>query len=66
MYNDHTMITKMMELGANSYLTKESGSDMIYEAIKTVYANDYFFNDITNKALLNGLKTKRTDEAYKP
>jgi DNA-binding NarL/FixJ family response regulator len=66
MHNDHSVISKMMEIGANSYLTKESGSEMIYEAIKTVYEQDFFFNELTNKALLNGLRTKRTNESHAP
>lgn len=64
--NDHSVISKMMELGANSYITKESGADLIYEAIRGVYENEFHFNDITNKALLSGLKTKRTTEASAP
>jgi DNA-binding NarL/FixJ family response regulator len=64
--NDHSVISKMMEMGANSYVTKESGADMIYDAIRAVYENDYYFNDITNKALLSGLRTKRTAEAATP
>jgi len=64
--NDHSVISKMMELGANSYITKESGADMIYEAIKGVYENDFYFNDLTNKALLSGLRTKRTNESSMP
>ena len=66
MHNDHSMISKMMEIGANSYLTKESGSEMIYEAVKAVYEQDFFFNDLTNKALLSGLRTKRTTESSMP
>jgi DNA-binding NarL/FixJ family response regulator len=66
MHNDHSMISKMMEIGANSYLTKESGSDMIYDAIRAVYEQDFFFNDLTNKALLSGLRTKRIAEASMP
>ena len=66
MHNDHSMISKMMEIGANSYLTKESGSEMIYEAVKAVYEQDFFFNDLTNKALLSGLRTKRTNESSMP
>lgn len=58
MHNDHSMITKMMEIGANSYLTKESDSETIYQAIKTCHEEEYYFNDLTNKALLNGLRTK--------
>jgi len=50
MHDEHTMITKLMELGANSYLTKNSDSEVIYEAIKTCYEQEYFFNKITKKA----------------
>lgn len=62
MHNDHSMISKMMEIGANSYLTKDSDSETIYQAIKTCYEQEFFFNDLTNKALLNGLRTKRAPE----
>src|SRR6195952_2773679 len=61
MHNDHSMISKLMEVGANSYLTKNSDSETIYQAIKTCYEQEFFFNDLTNKALLSGLRTKRTD-----
>lgn len=37
MPNDYSVISRMMEIGACSYLTKEAGSEMIYEAIKQVY-----------------------------
>ena len=61
MHNDHSMISKLMEIGANSYLTKNSDSDTIYEAIKTCFEQEFYFNDITNKALLSGLRTKRQE-----
>src|ERR671913_2157956 len=61
MHNDHSMITRMMEIGANSYLTKESDSETIYQAIRTCYEQEFFFNELTNKALLSGLRTKRTE-----
>ncbi|MBD0376195.1 MAG: response regulator transcription factor [Flavisolibacter sp.] len=62
MHNDHSVITRMMELGANSYLTKDSDSEVIYQAIKTCYEDEFYFNDLTNKALLNGLRNKSTQE----
>ncbi len=62
MHNDHSMISKMMEIGANSYLTKESDSETIYRAIRTCYEEEFFFNDLTNKALLTGLRSKREPE----
>jgi DNA-binding NarL/FixJ family response regulator len=61
MHNDHSMISKLMEIGANSYLTKNSDSETIYSAIKTCYEQEFFFNELTNKALLSGLRSRRTD-----
>jgi len=66
MHNDHSMISKLMELGANSYLTKNSDSEVIYEAIKTVHEQEYFFNQLTNIALIDGLRVKRQAEASLP
>lgn len=65
MMDDHSMITKLMELGANSYLSKTSDSEVIYEAIKTCYEQEYYFNALTNKALLTNLKTKNSITAQK-
>jgi len=45
--NDNSVISKMMEIGANSYITKESGADMIYEAIRGVYENAFHFIELT-------------------
>jgi DNA-binding NarL/FixJ family response regulator len=61
MHNDHSMISKLMEIGANSYLTKNSDSETIYQAIVTCYEQEFFFNDLTNKALLNGIRNKRNE-----
>ena len=58
MMDDHSMITKLMEIGANSYLTKTSDSEIIYEAIKTCFEQEYYFNSLTNKALLTNLKQR--------
>jgi DNA-binding NarL/FixJ family response regulator len=58
MMDDHSMITKLMELGANSYLSKTSDSEIIYEAIKTCFEKEYYFNSLTNTALLTNLKQR--------
>jgi DNA-binding NarL/FixJ family response regulator len=60
------MISKLMELGANAYLTKNSDSEVIYEAVKTVIEQEFFFNQLTNKALIDGLRVKRQAEASMP
>ena len=58
MMEDQSVVTKLMELGANSYLTKTSDSEIIYEAIKTCYEHEFYFNALTNQALLNNLRQK--------
>lgn len=58
MMDDHSMITKLMELGANSYLSKTSDSEVIYEAIRTCFFDEYYFNTLTNQALLTNLKQR--------
>ncbi len=63
MNDDVSMISKLMEIGANSYLTKNSDSETIYKAIKTCYENEFYFNEYTNKAMLSGLRTKRDLES---
>ncbi len=62
MMDDHSMITKLMEIGANSYLSKTSDSEIIYEAIKTCHKDEYYFSTLTNQALLNNLKQRHTQE----
>lgn len=66
MHNDHSMISKLMEVGANAYLTKNSDSEVIYEAVKTVYEQEFYFNALTNKALIDGLRTRRQGDAQTP
>lgn len=58
MHNEITLITKLMSIGANSYLTKDSESEVIYEAIKTCFENEFFFNEFTNRAMLTELRTQ--------
>lgn len=65
MMDDHSMITKLMELGANSYLSKTSDSEIIYEAIKTCFEQEYYFNSLTNKALLTNLKQRNNTNPQK-
>jgi DNA-binding NarL/FixJ family response regulator len=61
MNDDVSMISRLMEIGANSYLTKNSDSETIYQAIKTCYESEFFFNEYTNKAMLAGLRNKKND-----
>jgi DNA-binding NarL/FixJ family response regulator len=58
MYDDQEMITKMMEMGANAYLTKTTDPEEIYQAIITCMNDDFYFNDLVNKAVLLKLQHK--------
>ncbi len=60
MYDDQEMITKMMEMGANAYLTKATDPEEIYRAILTCMQEDFYFNDMVNKAMLSRLQTRRS------
>jgi len=66
MYDDQEMITKMMEMGANAYLTKTSDPDEIYHAIITCMNDDFYFNDLVNKAVLLKLQHKKTTRQFYP
>lgn len=59
MHNEVTLISKLMSIGANSYLTKDSDSDTIYQAIKSCFENEFYFNEFTNRAMLSGLRTQQ-------
>lgn len=56
MQNDSSMVTNMMFYGANSYLTKNADSEVIYKAIVTCYNDEYYFNKLTNESLIKTIK----------
>src|ERR1700760_3866757 len=59
MYDDQEMISKMMEMGANAYLTKTTDPEEIYEAILTCMNDDFYFNELVNKAVMGKLMQKK-------
>ena len=59
MYDDQQMISKMMEMGANAYLTKTTDPDEIYEAIHTCMNEDFYFNQLVNNAVMGKLMQKK-------
>ena len=66
MYDDHQMISKMMEMGANAYLTKTTDPEEIYEAILTCINEDFYFNDLVNAAVLLKLQHKKSVRRFYP
>jgi DNA-binding NarL/FixJ family response regulator len=59
MYDDEQMINKMMEMGANAYLTKTTDPEEIYTAILTCMNEEFYFNDLVNKAVMGKLMQKK-------
>jgi DNA-binding NarL/FixJ family response regulator len=66
MYDDKETITKMMEYGANAYLTKTSDPDEIYKAIISCMNENYYFNDLVNAAVLLKLQQKKAVRHFYP
>lgn len=66
MYDDQEMISKMMEMGANAYLTKTTDPEEIYDAILTCVKDDFYFNELLNKAVLMKLQQKKTTRQFYP
>lgn len=64
MYDDQQMISKMMELGANAYLTKTTDPEEIYEAIITCMNEDFYFNQLVNQAIMGKLMQKNNMRQY--
>jgi DNA-binding NarL/FixJ family response regulator len=66
MYDDQEMISKMMEMGANAYLTKTTDPEEIYNAILSCMNEDFYFNDLVNKAVMMKLQHKKTARPFYP
>lgn len=66
MYDDKEIITKMMEFGANAYLTKTTEADEIYKAIISCVNEEFYFNDLVNSAVLLKLQHKKTLKKFYP
>lgn len=58
MYDDEQFITHLMEIGANGYLLKNADIEEIRKAIYTVHQEDYYFNEMVNRALLKKMVSK--------
>ncbi|MDC8002451.1 response regulator transcription factor [Aureisphaera galaxeae] len=55
MHNNDAFIVRMMELGANGYLIKNSDPDEVIRAIYKVVESEFYFSDTVSKAMLQGL-----------
>jgi DNA-binding NarL/FixJ family response regulator len=59
-FNDEQTVGKMMELGANAYLTKTVPPTEIYEAIVSCVNEGYYFNSLVNISVIRNLIHKKS------
>jgi DNA-binding NarL/FixJ family response regulator len=59
MYDDQQMINRVMEMGANAYLTKTTDPEEIYAAILSCVNEEFYFNDLVNNAVMGKLVSRK-------
>jgi DNA-binding NarL/FixJ family response regulator len=59
MYDEPQLVHKMMEMGANAFLTKMADPEEITQAILTCVQEDFYFNDLVNQAVFLKLQRKK-------
>lgn len=59
MYDEPQLVNRMMEMGANAFLTKMADPEEICQAILTCVSEDFYFNELVNQAVLLKLQKKR-------
>lgn len=55
MMQEDEHIRRMLEAGASGYIFKNSGSEELMEAIRTVVSGDYYFSEDAKKAIMMDL-----------
>jgi DNA-binding NarL/FixJ family response regulator len=60
MHSDPDIICRMIELGANAYLTKEASMDKIHEAIQALQTRWLYMNDTIRDAINRRKSSERT------
>ena len=54
--NSLEWVTAMVNLGANTYLTKDDDADSIIDAIRTCAVKEFYLNPLTEKGIKNNLE----------
>lgn len=65
MHSDPSVICRMIELGANAYLTKEAGSEKIYETIFACHKDWFFINETIAEAFAKYLEERPANQPYR-
>lgn len=59
MHDEENAIIECIEAGAHGFISKEEEPGEVYTAIKSVMQNGFYFNEKTNKVMLNKLLKKK-------
>ena len=62
MYSSRDYIEKLLRVGADGYILKNTGKEELQEAIETVYKGESFFSKEVTERIMEGLQKKKTAE----
>lgn len=65
-YADELAINHMISAGAHGYLIKDTNPDDLYQAITQVVENDFYYNELSYKALVINKRREYHKENYLP
>ena len=61
MFDDEDIIVDIVKRGANAFLSKQSTTEEVQNAIQTVVNNDYYFNEMVSAALVKGIVSQKKE-----
>lgn len=56
MHSDEGIIYKMIQAGANGFISKTSDMEEMYKAIKFLQDHDFYFNDMVSKIIIDKVR----------
>lgn len=62
MYSSRDYIEKLLRVGADGYILKNTGKEELQEAIETVYKGESFFSKEVTERIMEGLQKKKIAE----
>jgi len=65
-YSDELAINHMISVGAHGYLVKDTNPEELYHAINEVVEKDFYYNDLSYKAMVVGKRRDYNKNNYLP
>lgn len=66
MHNSPEFIKNIFKAGASGYLSKDTGKEVLLEAIKTVHDTGSYYSPETSKLVMESLRDMRSDVSISP